>query len=70
MMATVSRWRRTMHEAGAWSGPRLVLRWGVSASADPNVVEALMHSAEALVYSAEALNGRLIVDTVVGHSGQ
>ena len=32
--------------------------------------EALVYSAEALVYSAEALSGRLIVDTVVGHSGR
>ena len=60
--ATISRWRWTMHEAETWSGPRLVLRWGVSAGADPNI-------AEALVYSAEALSGQLIVDTVVGHSG-
>jgi len=52
-----------MHEAETWSGPRLVLRWGVSAGADPNI-------AEALVYSAEALSGQLIVDTVVGHSGR
>ena len=66
-----------MHEAETWSGPRLVLRGGVSAGADPNVAEALMYSAEALAYSAEALaysaeasNGRLIVGTVVGHSGQ
>ena len=43
---------------------------GVSAGADPNIAEALMYSAEALVYSAEALSGRLIVDTVVGHSGR
>jgi len=43
---------------------------GVSAGADPNIAEALMYSAEALVYSAEVLSGRLIVDTVVGHSGQ
>jgi len=59
-----------MHEAKTWSGPRLVLRWGVSAGADPNIAEALMYSAETLVYSAEALSGRLIVGTVVGHSGQ
>jgi len=68
--ATISCWGRTMHEAETGSGPRLVLRWGVSVGADPNVAEALMYSAEALVYSAEALSGRLIVDTVVGHSGQ
>ena len=43
---------------------------GVSAGVDPNIAETLMYSAEALVYSAEALSGRLIVDTVVGHSGQ
>ena len=43
---------------------------GVSAGADPNITEALMYSAETLVYSVEALSGRLIVDTVVGHSGQ
>ena len=59
-----------MHEAETGSGPRLVLRWGVSVGADPNVAEALMYSAKALVYNAEALSGRLIVDTVVGHSGQ
>ena len=68
--ATISRWRRTMHEAETWSGPRLVLRWGVSAGADPNIAEALMYSAETLVYSVEALSGRRIVGTVVGHSGQ
>jgi len=60
----------TMHEAETWSVPRLVLRWGVSAGTDPNIAEALVYSAEALVYSAEALSGRLIVDTVVGHSGR
>ena len=43
---------------------------GVSAGTDPNIAEALVYSAEALVYSAEALSGRLIVGTVVGHSGQ
>ena len=43
---------------------------GVSAGTDPNIAEALVYSAEALVYSAEALSGRLIVDTVVGHSGR
>jgi len=59
-----------MHEAKTGSGPRLVLRWGVSVGADPNVAEALMYSAEALMYSAEALSGRLIVGIVVGHSGQ
>ena len=43
---------------------------GVSAGTDPNIAEALVYNAEALVYSAVALSGRLIVDTVVGHSGR
>ena len=61
--ANVSRCGWNMHEAETRSVPRLVLRWGVSAGSDPNI-------AEALVYSAEALSGWLIVDIVVGHSGQ
>ena len=63
VVAIISRWGRTMYEAETWSGPRLVLRWGVSVGADPNIAEALM-------YSVEALSGRLIVGIVVGHSGQ
>ena len=52
-----------VREAEAWSVPRLVLRWRVSAGTNPE-------TAEALVYSAEASSGRRVVGTVVGHSGR
>ena len=58
-----SHYGRTMREAEAWSVPRLPRGGGVSAGANPKI-------AETLVYSAEASSGRLIVGTVLGHSGR
>ena len=52
-----------VREAEAWSVPRLVLRWGVSAGTNPKI-------AEAPVYSAEALSGRRVVGAALGHSGR
>ena len=54
---------RTAREAETWSVSRLHHGGGVSVGTIPKM-------AETLVYSAEASSGRLIVGTVLGHSGR
>ena len=54
---------RTAREAETWSVLRLHHGGGVSAGTIPKM-------AETLVYGAEASSGRLIVGTVLGHSGR
>ena len=68
---TASEWVRQRTCRPLWTdcaggrgliGAEAAPQWGVSVGMNPKI-------AETLVYSAEASSGRLIVGTVLGHSG-